>query len=359
MKAKRYYDYAEVYHSSVFGNGTYEWNDDVVQDPLCGDTGDGAISPLLTNVKTGELFFMKRFECGDKLFHCYKERIIAPPPSQYVLWPSDMLELNQSQRAACTLFLARDYSESPKPIIARDDSRAFLFPYGGYPFMMNAVRKLAQLDQINWKNPQIRQMAVSLAKALEDLNRSGYFYVDFHLSRLYFKADNTAFLDFSSLIFTFDDLRRMNVEEICHLEPEEYPIEFADPAVVRRLIAHVDYHSQNYSLCALFFYLFVGRYAYDGRLLTGYADDSPQTHYTKFRDYHKVPVFIFDPEDPQNGLGIFYEDQQVIELWEELPECLRELFVKTLRRENAEREVQVNNPTPSTWLKCFEELGWC
>lgn len=30
-------------------------------------------------------------------------------------------------------------------------------------------------------------------------------------------------------------------KEICHLEPAEYPVEFADPAVVRGLISNVDF----------------------------------------------------------------------------------------------------------------------
>ena len=110
--------------------------------------------------------------------------------------------------------------------------------------------------------------------------------------------------------------------------------------------------------CFLFFFLFLGQYAYDGRLLTGYADDTIQTHYVKFRDYHKMPVFIFDPTDTQNSLGAFFEEQQVITTWNEIPENLKRLFIRTLRQQNAERTVFVNNPTPSTWLKCFKDLGW-
>ena len=103
----------------------------------------------------------------------------------------------------------------------------------------------------------------------------------------------------------------------------------------------------------------IGQYAYDGRLLTGYADDTIQTHYVKFRDYHKMPVFIFDPKDDQNALGAFFEEQQVIDLWNELPDALKTLFIQTLSQGNAERTTSVNNPTPSMWLKTFEELGWC
>ena len=90
--------------------------------------------------------------------------------------------------------------------------------------------------------------------------------------------------------------------------------------------------------------LFFGQYCYDGRLLTGYVDDSIQKHYVKFRDYHKMPVFIFDPQDQQNALGAFDEERQVIELWEECPKILQELFIMTLSQSNAERNGKVVNP---------------
>ena len=72
-----------------------------------------------------------------------------------------------------------------------------------------------------------------------------------------------------------------------------------------------------------------------------------------------MPVSIFDPQDTQNALGAFDEEQQVIDLWTELPQPLKDMFITTLRQENAERTTAVNNPTPSMWLKCFREIGWC
>ena len=359
MKAKRYYSQTDLYHSAVFGSGIYEWNGQLVQDPLCGDKGEGHLSPLLTNIITGEQFFMKRFHCGSKLRESYIQRILTPPINRHVLWPSDMIELTREQQASCSLFVAQEYTPTPTPDGDRAGASALLFPYGGYPRVVNGIRKLAQLDSPNWTVREVRQMAVEIARALESVNKSGYFYTDMHLSRIYFHDDGTVYLDFSNLIFSFRDAAGWDAGQVCAVEDAEYPIEFADPAVVRELVPNVDFHSQNFSLCALFFYLFVGQYPYDGRLLTGYADDTVQTHYMKFRDYHKMPVFIFDPKDDQNALGAFYEEQQVIDLWEGLPQGLKELFIRTLRQENAERTVPVNNPTPSMWLKCFREAGWC
>lgn len=358
MKSKGYYNQGDLYYSTVFGSGIYQWTGQYVQDPLCGDRGEGHLSPLLVNIITGEQFFAKRLHCTEPLYHSYQDRILTPPRSDHLLWPSDMIDLDEAQQSTCSLFVAQEYTPTPTPTEQREGNHALLFPYGGYPKVEDGIKKLAQMDTPNWTSKAVRDMAVQIALALEDVNRCGYFYTDIHLSRIYFNETGSVYLDFSNLIFSFKDSVGKNARTVCHLEPAEYPIEFADPAVVREVVPNVDFHSQNFSMCALFFYLFLGQYAYDGRLLTGYTDDTLQEHYTKFRDYHKMPVFIFDPKDTQNALGAFYEEEQVIDLWQELPKQLKELFIHTLRQENAERSVPVNNPTPSMWLKCFTELGW-
>lgn len=357
MSANKYRTQDDLYYSAVYGRGIYEWTGELVQDPLSGDRGEGHVSPLLANINTGERFFLKRM--SERGRSSYRRRVLTPPRAERILWPSDMVHLDEEQRRACSLFVAQEYSPTPIPEEERNESDALLFPYGGYPRMVEGNRRLAQIGAPSWKVPEVRDMAVEIARALESVNRSGYFYSDIHLSRMYFTEDHQVFLDFSNLICSFRDSVARNAAELCYAEPGSYPIEFADPAVVQGLIPFPDFHSQNYSLSALFFYLFLGRYAYDGRLMTGYPDDTIQQHYVKFRDYHKMPVFIFDPEDTTNSLGAFYEEQQVIALWEETPASLRELFLRTLRQDNVKRLRPADNPTPSAWLRCFEELGWC
>lgn len=358
MTANKYRVQSDLFYSTVYGRGVYEWTGQLVQDPLGGDRGEGRVSPLLSNINTGELFFLKRVPEYSRAR--YRQRILLPPRNEHILWPSDMVQLDEEQRRLCSLFAAQEYTPTPTPGEARDEADALLFPYGGYPMMMDGIRRLSQIGTPNWKNPAVREMAVEIARALEGVNRSGYVYSDIHLSRMYFTEQNEVFLDFSNLIYNFRDIVGRNAANVCRTEPGSYPIEFADPAVVQGQIPFADLHSQNYSLCALLFYLFLGRYAYDGRLLDDYRlDDTVQQHYIKFREYHKMPVFIFDPEDTTNSLGAFWEEQQVIDLWEELPASLRGLFTRTLRQENVNRVKPVNNPTASTWLRCFEELGWC
>ena len=105
----------------------------------------------------------------------------------------------------------------------------------------------------------------------------------------------------------------------------------------------------------MLFYLLMGRHAYDGSLLAGYPDDDPYNHYVKFRDYHKMPVFIFDPEDRSNAIGTFEEERGTVVLWEEAPEELRGWFLHALRRSGSKA---AESPSPENWLALFRHLGW-
>ena len=359
MSTNNYLTTEDLYYSTVYGGGIYKWDrQEFVQDPLGGDNGENLLSPLLTNLITGESYFIKRMNCNYALHNKLRRRILNPPDRSNILWPSDMVNLSDEQSAQCSLFVAQEYTETPTPMNEKKGNRALLFPYGGYPPMINGIRKLAQINQPSWKKTEIRNMAVQILQAMDSVNKCGYAYEDIHLSRIFFRADGTAYLNFSNLVYSFEDFVSEEATTFCHAEAGEYPIEFAEPAFVRGIQKNFDFNTQNYSLCALLFYLFFGQYCYDGRLLTGYVDDSIQKHYVKFRDYHKMPVFIFDPKDSQNALGAFDEEQQVIELWEECPQILRELFTMTLSQSNAERCGEVVNPPPLTWLRCFNQLGW-
>lgn len=356
--SSKYYTTDELYFSTMYGGGIYEWSGRMVQDPIGGDNGSGCVSPLLINKVTNESYFMKRMKGDIWEQSKVKKLILDPPGKDCILCPSDLLLLSEEQCKKCSLFVAQEYTENLTSPEDKEGSYAVLFPYGGYPKLVSGSRVLSQISNPTWKNPEIRKMAIQILKAVERLNRTGYVYADIHLSRFFFREDGTVYLNFSNLIFSFKYIYSVHSTKLCSVEQGEYPIEFAEPAIVSGRQAYIDFNTQNYSLCALMFYLFFGRYAYDGRLLTGYVDDNLQKHYVKFRDYHKMPVFIFDPGDHENALGAFDEEQQVIDLWEECPDELRQLFVMTLQKRNAEREETVFNPTPAVWLKYLRKVGW-
>ena len=189
----------------------------------------------------------------------------------------------------------------------------------------------------SWKNKKIQQMAIEIARRIQSINESGYLYLDFHLSRLFFSQDGRLYLNFSNLIFPDRNKQQWAEEDFFDMEACSYPVEFAEPAIVQGKQKYFDYSSQNYSMAAMFFYLMFGRYAYEGRLMDGYVDDSERAHYEKFRDYHKMPVFIFEPEDDSNALGLFADEQRIVELWKDAAPALRDLFLRAMCQKTAVR----------------------
>ena len=369
------------YASMVYDGAVYE---------RCGMTGEPypnveqaeGRSPLLKNVMTGESMFLRRVnldpdsfdgealnalepEDGDpppdmdpkELERAYLRRVLDPPRTDRMLWPVDMLALPPQRRDACTLFVDHAYGAEKTPLARRRGEYAAVLPMPSFSKLEGGSARMRRLRK-SWKNPEVQSLAVQMADLLDRLNQDGYAFHDFHLSRMFFLDKDRLFLDYSNLTCSCHHLIE-GADAFLRIPREHnYPVEFADPAVVRGMIPAVDIQSQHYSLCAFLFYLFFGRYPYDGSLLSGYPDNDPYNHDMKFRDYHRMPVFIFDPGNRANALGMFEEDLEVIGLWQECPEILRELFVSTLCQANAERTVPVNNPTPGEWLSKFYQLGW-
>ena len=357
LSREKYYEEDDILYSAVYGKGFYQWTGRMVQDPLAGDDGQGSVSPLLENIDTQEIFFMKKLYEKDEMLPKYIRFIQNPADQKDVLWPCDLIQLNDSEQIGCSLAVDQPYNFSHERT-EDDTSLAVLFPYGGYPVMEDGFRYLSQVGEMSWKNKKIQQMAIEIARRIQSINESGYLYLDFHLSRLFFSQDGRLYLNFSNLIFPDRNKQQWAEEDFFDMEACSYPVEFAEPAIVQGKQKYFDYSSQNYSMAAMFFYLMFGRYAYEGRLMDGYVDDSERAHYEKFRDYHKMPVFIFEPEDDSNALGLFADEQRIVELWKDAAPALRDLFLRALCQKTAVRRGKKRAPEPGEWLYCFERLGW-
>lgn len=349
----KYFTQDSLFFSAVSGRGIYRWDGERIADPL--NTLDREpVSPVLTDIAAGETYFTKRIEGSGLTLPRCRKHILSPPENANVLWPSDIVCIPEAKVSAFRLFADREYAEVLTPPEQRTGELALLFPCGSYPVAEDGLNRLRRLSRSSWKAPEIQNMAVEIVRAIDRLNRCGYAYGDIHPSRFLFLENGSVFLDYSNLIYSF----RGPAAYACAPPPGAYPIEFAEPAYVRGVQKTLDFDSQNYSLCALLFYLFFGRCPYDGRLLTGYTDSNPQEHYAKFRDYHKMPVFIFDPLDGQNALGAFGDERYVIELWAELPAGMQQMFVAALSENNAMRAADRKKPPPAAWLRQFEQAGW-
>lgn len=356
--SKHYLAPSDLCFSEIYGNGVYTFTGDFSADPF-GSTDDEATSPILTNMLTGESFFARRFGCDDEILSRYRHWLLHPADRRYIVWPADMVILNDEQAEMFSLFVTHNYRV--QPVEHKLDRHALLFPCNGWPMMIGATERFMDFDQLTWRNPEVRKLAINIVSAIEAINRSGYIYCDIHPSRIFFRDDDSVLLDHSNLVYGLGDTIAPYAAVVCSPADGEYPIEFAEPAYVNRKEQsgrYLDLQSQNYSLCALLFYLFLGRYPYDGRLLDGAADNDPHSHYAKFQKYHDLPIFIFDPDDTQNALGIFAHEQQLIQLWQDLPQVLKAPFISTLQKNSAMRVDNVSAPSAGMWLQYLTQADW-
>ena len=353
---KEYAD-SELHFSLVYGDGVYSWTGETVPDPFGGNAGDAASCPLLTNVLSGEQFFARRLHCATYELSRYRSQILKPPSDTDILWPCDLVLLHADEEGF-SVPVNNQYTDAPVETDLGGGGRALLFPYGAYPQLTRADQADGARIDSTWKDAAARTLAIETVRAFHNLNLHGYSYFDVSLSRIFATERGSVFLDYSNLVYSMGTLADEGTARLYSPVPGGYPVEFMEPAYVQRSIDHVDFEMQNYMLSAYLFYVLFGNYAYDGRLLIGETDDSLIQHYDKFRQYHKMPVFIFDENDSRNALGLFAEDEAIISLWEESPEPIRELFALTLAEGNAMRHHDVCNPSPKTWLRTFGEIGW-
>lgn len=353
MLFRRQWEYAkeiDLLYSEVYGRGVYQYTGRYVQNPLGGDDGSNQTAPLLENMITKEYYFPKLLNrCVGSREH-YIRCVLNPPDRKNILWPEDLVDWRGKSITACKMTV--------EPIIDKQDCQAVLFPYGGYPRMTSIARLLERSDAVNWKNQRIRSVLVQIAEGVEVLNRDHYLYMDFDLNRLFILNEGGMYFDFSGLLLETDTVEAKRSGRWERNWAKRLPVEFAEPAIIQGKLEIPDRRSQNYSLAALFFSLMFGRYPYDGSLMDGYSDRTAEEHVRKFQDYHKLPIFIFDPEDTSNQLGDFTHEQEIVRLWEECPDMIRRMLTRALQQASAERCIEDHNPTPGAWIECFRSLGW-
>lgn len=358
MFGARYVQNGQLYRSLLFGRCLYAWYGERAYDPLERLVGNGATSPLLTNLLTGERFFAKRFDGDEYELAKYRSCVLYPIFKSMGSWPCDIIELNDAQAPDYRLFVRHEYTDVPTPVDRWPGRYALLFPLGELSALESAEERLRRTNvKDGWKSGDIRDMAVKITEAVININKAGYIFADMHFSRFFFSGDS-CYLGFSNLTFPLSDLDDPQAK--CTRAPKrgEYPLEFAEPAYAQGKVDAMDMRTQNFSLTALLFYLLLGRYAYDGNMTEHITDNNMINHYNLLDYFLETPVFIFDPQNRDNELGAnIQRNRETLSLWHDLPFDLQQFFYLGLNTESALRETR-NIPTPNAWMRRFEGLGW-
>lgn len=362
MHIERYKKADDVYSSMLYSRGLYEWRGDWLDDPYGQIVTDESMSPVLTNIVSGEKFYTERVECGPSGLLQYSECIRNPIQHDLGFWPVDIIRLDDNlMTKQFSLFVQQEYRDIPTPKEGWPGHYALLFPL--YPVercgaVERADARLARIGcEQGWKSEAIRHMAIQITRAIDRLNARGYAYCDMHLSRFFFEGSSCR-LSFSNLVYPIRSLEDDRTKSIRAPKVGEYPLEFAEPAYVQGKIDAMDMRTQNYSLSALLFFLLLGHYAYDGVLVEHLHGNDPTSHYNMLYACMETPVFIFDPLYHDNEVDASVRrNRNTLALWESLPPDMRGLFLTALSKDAAERKTDymVN---PRDWLNCFTANEW-
>lgn len=353
-KNLKYIKDSDLYFSEIRGNRVYCWNKESDIDPT--DVSGSRRCPVFMDVNTNEEFLVKavRRRANERQ---YRNAILHPTEMENVFWPVDLLKINDTEIQAPWMELTFGVmEEEDRGDMGQENWYIVLFPCRNYNISQTVQDKLSQINQINWKEQRIQSLILRILEGFQKLNEQGYLYLDLDFRHLYLKDDGSVFFSYSNLLVSEKKALRWGKEGI--LKKGEYPIEFAEPALVRGQVFQADMRMQKYGLAAMLFYLMIGRYPYDGPLLAGITDTNEIEHAHKFEVYHKNPVFIFDVKDTSNNLGEFAAEERVIELWSSLPKPIRILFRKALGTASALRNIPDESASPKEWLNCLKAEGW-
>lgn len=311
-------------------------------------------SPKLLMVSSKNCYYAKSITTNDQEeIERYKRIISNPPKIDDILWPTDIIFVDKEQQSSFGLSVEQEYSNLHGYRRNAYFTHALVFNYCSLPAVAGAdqlVSKFRRHGFVDWKREEIRHLAVSIVKAIDQLNASGYVLYDMHFSRFYFKQDGAAFLDFSDLIYPLHDTPSPDRSRI--------PLEFADPLYYNKLVASLSLQTQNYCLSAMLFYLFFDRHPYEcDNILATSAEDNIDEQYAKYEACLAMPFFIFSS-------GAMIEDNDKNNrsrlLWEDFPTILKDYFKDSLIVDfrNDFSHADRFTPTPSCWLSAFQKLGW-
>ena len=351
----------DLFFSEVVGQGVYFLNEETMYLPDNLYTDTPRAFPVFENYQTGEQFFAKKIRpfAHNRAYVRYARTMVDP---ELILWPCDVIELNRPDGSEVNCGLEKYYDAFEEPELTDVVWKAVLFPRNGCipgRRVSDIVQGYVDSRQLNYKNPNVVLLARRILEAFYKLNKKGYLYLEVSFDRFHMIENGNIYFDFSNLVYRTADTTNIDRMNENKLAEKWFPVEFAEPAVIQGKWNYADQRTQNYSLSAMLFYLLFGLHPYDGRLMDDYETNSRLQYYEKYEDYHKMPIFVFDPEDGRNRLGIFLSEKKILELWDSAPEKLKNMFQRSLAEDNAERNTAKDmNPTPEEWLNCFAEVHW-
>ncbi|HEM5089132.1 hypothetical protein HO542_00980 [Streptococcus suis] len=357
-----------VFRSAIFGRGLYQW--------LKGETvlypyDENLELPVLTNILTGERFYIRFFQGSYMKVLRLKYYIQHPNTTGQMVFPVDIVDIpydGEDIKVYKDSRLNYHYEDSNFNIENDNNLYGIVFPlehlHGRKRQTLKSWLQEKKFVASNsgiylngWTNPELRQVILHLLSSVIALNLSGYLLGDIHLSRILLDDELNVQFEFTDLLYMNDEMENSG-EFVEPIAPKkgEYPLEFAEPAYIRGRVERLDVQSQNYSITALLFYLLFSHYPYADSYRTINDDEEDLIrYYSSMYRYFENPIFVFEDSE-STRFGILEDEQHVIHMWGEVGKQAQEMFLSALSKAKAERLEDYCAPNPSMWLD-FLSMG--
>lgn len=380
-----YIDPKGLYYSEIFHSGIYaHCEGDVVSSPV----PDTLNTTIVKNILTNATFFCKKIHISSSEQKKILINEILHPGLSLASWPVDLISITGGAKKddhIQPVSVAHRYSDNYHVSEEKNANYILLFPYnkrdlsgrGGYAYYTPLAVWLEKepINQRNYNNDKIKKICFGIVRTLYELNKEGYAYYDFSLSRFMVRSDLSVVPEYTNLLSYECRKTKSDTKELT-AKYGNIPLEYIEPFLYFReneehnnaedVAGAFGFITQNYSLAAMLFDLMFARKPYEGQRLMQNQDDrfDEVGHYAYLKNLYLKNDnihFIFDDTyNNPNLLSDRYTDMfsDDIKLWKACPAEIRELFVNALCRQNALREHDSLAPKPEDWIHTFERLKW-
>ncbi len=273
--------------------------------------------PVIRNMNTGEEFHVRPAVGGSD--YPKWNQMVHNVPSASMIWPVDV-------------------------VFQIDAPEQFFFVFKNITYQK--ARPLSQMIEERNVVPQtmspekIRLYVGIVVDTAADFYRHGYAYYGWNADHIWMAEES------DRLYFDFVQ----NVD--CRKSTKPFPTEknhilYCDPLKVA-----YDDSLDYFALIVLLFYLLIGKFPYDGKLMSGIGKSNPAEMEIWYESYRKNCIFIFDPINHSNEIGAFSSEERYIERWKSLPQDLREQLISCFRRD--EFRIPDSFPDPITLAETFD-----
>ncbi len=264
----------------------------------------------------------------------WRDLICMPIDIQHITWPIDVVEID-------------------------NHVSGLVFRKRAFP-PMEPLKKLLYLsDLLDWQREKTRRVMKNLLTVFHEIHQGGYLYRAFDMNHIFYaEATGEVLVDFSLAI-----CQNRQKSLWMSIPPETVAIEFLPPWVPFTNPTAMTLEDDLYAVAAMLFRLMIGRMPYQGRLMDGQGDImdpmrdvDPSDHIRMFEHYHDNPVFIFDPKDTSNSIGLVTSEEKFKERWKALPPSIQQMFLQVFSKENLTAETKTVF-SAQAWLKALTDAG--